>query len=59
MKLLIELHDRQPVGLNDSSKLKKLLKRVREGALRLLLRQLRKKEQLRSLEVVRSLVSLI
>lgn len=53
MKLLIELHDRQLVGLNnDSSKLKKLPKEARGGALRQLLRQVQKREQLRSVRVV-------
>jgi hypothetical protein len=53
VRLLIELHDRQLVELNnDSNKLKKTPKRVRNIALRLLLRQLQKREQLRSLRVV-------
>jgi hypothetical protein len=44
VRLLIEPHDRQLVGLNnDSNKLKKLLKRVRGGASRLLSRLIKKK----------------
>jgi hypothetical protein len=53
VRLLIEPHDRQLVGLNnDSSKLKKLPKEARGDALRHLLRQAQKREQLRSLRVV-------
>ena len=53
MRLLIEPHDRQLVGLNnDSSKLKKLPKEARGETSRQLLRQAQKREQLRSLRVV-------
>ena len=53
MKLLIEPHDRQLVGLNnDSNKLKKRPKRVRGIASRLLSKQLQKRELLRMLKVV-------
>jgi hypothetical protein len=53
VRLLIELHDRQLLELNnDSNKLKKTPKRVRNIASRLLSRQLQKREQLRSLRVV-------
>jgi hypothetical protein len=53
VRLLIERHDRQLLELNnDSNKLKKLPKRVRNAALRLLLRQLQKGEPLRSLRQV-------
>ena len=53
MRLLIEPHDRQLARLNIySNKLKKLPKRARNVALRLLLRQIQKREQLRSLRVV-------
>jgi hypothetical protein len=52
-RLLIKPHDRQLVGLNnDSSKLKKLPKEAKGDALRQLLRQAQKREQLRSLMVV-------
>jgi hypothetical protein len=45
VKLLIELHDRQLVGLNnDSNKLKKLPKEGRGDVLRQLLRQAYKRE---------------
>jgi hypothetical protein len=53
VRLLIELHGPRLVELNnDSNKLKKLPKRVRNVALRLLLRQLQKREPLRSLRLV-------
>ena len=53
MRLLIEPHDRQLARLNIySNKLKKLPKRARNVALRLLSRQIQKREQLRSLRVV-------
>jgi hypothetical protein len=44
VKLLIEPHDRQLARLNnDSNKLKKLPRRVRKEALRLLLRPIKKR----------------
>jgi hypothetical protein len=53
VRLLIEPYDKQLARLNnDSNKLKKLPKRVRSVALRLLLRQLQKRELLRSLRIV-------
>ena len=53
MRLLIEPHNRQLARLNnDSNKLRKLPKRARNVASRLLSRQLQKREQLRSLRVV-------
>jgi hypothetical protein len=53
VRLLIEPHDRQLTRLNnDSNKLLKLPKRVRNVASGLLLRQLQKREQLRSLRAV-------
>jgi hypothetical protein len=53
VRLLIEPYDRQLARLNnDSNKLKKLLKMVRNVALRLLSRQLQKGELLRSLRLV-------
>jgi hypothetical protein len=52
MRLLIELHEPRLVELNnDSNKLKKLPKGVRNVALRLLSRQLQKREPLRSLRL--------
>jgi hypothetical protein len=52
VRLLIELYEPRLVELNnDSNKLKKLPKRVRNVALRLLLRQLQKREPLRSLRL--------
>jgi hypothetical protein len=59
VRLLIEPHDRQLVRLNDSNKLKKIPKKVRRGASRLLSRLIKKRSLLRGLEVVRSLVSLM
>jgi hypothetical protein len=57
---LIEPHDRQLVRLNnDSDKLKKMLKRVRGEALRLLSRLIKKRGLSRGLKVVRSLMSLM
>jgi len=53
VKLLIEPQDRQLVGLNnDSNKLKKLTKEARGDASTQLLRQVQKREQLRSLRIV-------
>jgi hypothetical protein len=60
VRLLIEPYDRQLVGLNNNSnKLKKLPKRVRGEALRLLLSLIKKRGLSRGLKVVRSLMSLI
>ena len=60
MRLLIEPHDRQLARLNnDSGKLKKLPKRVRRGASRLLLRLIKKRGLSRGLKVVRSLMRLM
>jgi hypothetical protein len=53
VRLLIELHGPRLVELNNNSnKLKKLPKRVRNVASRLLSRQLQKREPLRSLRLV-------
>jgi hypothetical protein len=60
VRLLIEPHEQLRVELNnDFNKLKKLPKRVRGEASRLLLRLIKKRDLSRGLKVARSLVSLI
>jgi hypothetical protein len=60
VRLLIEPHDRQLVGLNnDSNKLKKMPKGVRGEVSRLLLKLIKKRGLSRGLKVVRSLMSLM
>jgi hypothetical protein len=60
VRLLIEPRDRQLARLNnDSNKLKKLPKRARGGASRLLSKLIKKRDLSQSLKVVRSLVSLM